>query len=134
MSWGGSPSCGFDLVNSDGSEHIPEWKKETKKERLLNWLECFYLTARHRNTPDNDDARTSGAKRAYKEIQQLIKNQHKEDEVRMNVYKEMKCRECRHFCYQIHHASYCSHKPPIRKGVKELHDGRAIGCDKREAK
>ena len=78
MSWGGSPSCGFDLVKSDGSEYLPERRKRKKKERLLNWLECFYLTARHRDTPENDDARSSGAVRAYKEIKQLIMDLPKE--------------------------------------------------------
>jgi len=74
VSYGGSPSCGFDLINSDGSEYIPE--------RI----------------------------------------------------KRITCKKCEYFCYQIHHNSYCSHKPPMKKGVKELRDGRAVGCDERKAK
>ena len=71
MSWGGSPSCGFDLVNSDGSEYIPEGKKATKRERLLNWFELFYEEAKLNSK--ESDMRRPEAKKAYKEIKQLIK-------------------------------------------------------------
>ena len=74
MSYGGSPSCGFDDIDDYGRENI------------------------------------SGP------------------------IKKITCRQCKYFFYQIHHASYCSHKPPMKKGIKDLRDGRAIGCDEREAK
>jgi len=48
--------------------------------------------------------------------------------------KRITCKKCKYFCYQIHHKSFCSHKPPMKKGVKELRDGRAVGCDERMAK
>jgi len=39
MSWGGSISCGFDLINSDGSEYIPEYKPKQNRCRACRYFE-----------------------------------------------------------------------------------------------
>jgi hypothetical protein len=74
MSYGGSPSCGFDDIDDYGREYTLE-KKITKEERLLSWFELFYEEAKLNNK--EKDMRRPEAKKAYKEIKKLIKNQDK---------------------------------------------------------
>ena len=116
MSYGGSPSCGFDNVNPDGSEAIDDWKQKkiTRKQGLLNWLELFYYEAQENK---GMDIRTSAAKQAYEEIQRVIKKS-----------TLLTCRYCKYFDYAIHHRSSCNHSKQSRS-CTELRDGRAIACE-----